>query len=73
MEKMKQITLNIKRWQAGMVLAVVAMTFSYLLAVSAPANGLVAIWHLLSMIVSGVAGVVLFIHSAIEMWEKWDA
>lgn len=76
MEKIKKITVSIKRWQAGMVLAMLAILLSFVLAATFPPRGEnegLILFHLFGMVVSGMFGTVLFAYSVSEMWEKWDA
>lgn len=73
MEKIKQITIKLQRWQAGMLLAASAILFSYFLAATMPDHkGGIFLFHALGMMVSGVAGTVVFVVSLFEMWETWD-
>lgn len=73
MEKIKQITIKVKRWQAGMALAASAIILSYLLAATMPEDhGGIFMFHVFGMFASGVAGTIIFIISMVEMWEKWD-
>ena len=74
MEKIKKITLSIRKWQAGFMLAVGAIILSYILAVTCPDHhGTMTLFHLFGMFVAGAAGTILFALSCSEMWEKWDA
>jgi hypothetical protein len=74
MEKIKKITINLKRWQAGMMLSALALLLSYILAATCPSHrGAVTMFHLFGMVASGGAGTFLFVSSVMEMWDKWDA
>jgi uncharacterized integral membrane protein len=74
MEKIKQITLTIKKWQAGCMLAAILVTISYWMAATTPPDGsALTVFHMAFMFLTGGAGTVIFIISAAEMWENWDA
>jgi len=73
MDKVKQITLRIKKWQFVYLISAFAILFSYLLAVTCPMHrGAITEFHLLGMFFSGAAGVILFTLGTIEMWDNWD-
>ena len=74
MEKIKKITLHVKKWQVGFMLAVAAIILSYILAVTCPNHsGVITLFHIFGMVIAGGAGTFLFIFSCHEMWERWDA
>lgn len=73
MDKIKQITIKLQRWQAGMLVAALAILLSYLLAATMPDHkGGITAFHFMGMIAAGIAGTVVFVVSFLEMWEKWD-
>lgn len=73
MDKIKEITIKLKRWQAGMILSALMILLSYLLAVTSPmGHTTVSLFHILGMFTTGVAGTVLFIFSTLAMLEEWD-
>ena len=75
MEKIKKITLHVKKWQVGLVLAVLAYAFAYIMAITMPDQNQIGliIFHIFGMLIAGVTGTVFMVASYIEMWEKWDA
>lgn len=73
MEKIKQITIKVQRWQAAMLLAVLALLLSYILAATCPEHkGAIQLFHMLGMLAAGLAGTVVFVCALVEMWDKWD-
>lgn len=73
MDKIKQITIKLKRWQAGMILSALLILLSYLLAVTCPlGHTMISLFHGFGMIATGIAGTVVFVFSAMTMWEEWD-
>lgn len=74
MDKIKNITLQIQRWQAGIALGTVALVLSYIFAATTPVqHGPILLFHAFGMVVAGFVGTVLIILSLMEMWDKWDA
>lgn len=75
MDKIKNITLQIQRWQAGIALGIVALVLSYIFAVTTPVqhSSPIVLYHVFGMVVAGGVGTVLICLSLMEMWDKWDA
>lgn len=72
MEKIKKVTVHIKKWHALMALSIPALFFSWLLAATSPPHGPLAMFHMLGMVVAGIAGTLLFGIAVAQMMEEWN-
>lgn len=73
MDKIKEITISLKKWHALLILSALAVMLSYLLAVTSPgSHNTVGLFHMMGMMTSGIAGTVLFIAAIVRMLEDWD-